>query len=487
MADSSFAVLKNVLIPKKDNFVQPADIYFGETIEKIKPHSNKLYDIQDVIGASAGIKFVKLKNGESKRNLKIYDGEFKLLLPGGIDAHVHFNTPGFEEREDFDHGSFAAASGGTTTVIDMPCTSIPAVTNIDNLETKLKALKKHSVVDYAFYAGLSADHFTNPIEVKKNIKDLIKAGVAGIKVYTISSMDSFPALSYLQIKSIAEILSKFDLPLLVHAEDKEMIEFRVKRAKHFGQNNWEAFTAARDVQAESEAVLQMIDISKETGCQIHIVHVSSGLALMHIKDAQRRKVKISAETCPHYLYFTQKDFLNRKISNYLKTTPPVKDNDDCEALWKGMSDGSIKFVTTDHAGCDPKKEKKFRDFWKVYSGIPGVEHRVPFIISEGVMKNKLTLENAVKLLSTNPAEFYHITKKGKLVKNYYADFTLIDLKNSFKVKSELMNAKGKYTPFEGKVFDCIIDETFVRGVNVFSQKKKLKAKLDHGKFVTVKR
>jgi len=190
-----------------------------------------------------------------------------------------------------------------------------------------------------------------------------------------------------------------------------------------------------------------------------------------IRSAAKENIQLTSETCPHYLYFTQKDFENDKIRNYLKTAPPVKFEEDKNALWDALKNDKLEFVTTDHAGCNPTEEKISDNFWKVYGGIPGVEHRVPFLFSEGFLKNRLTLEQTIKLLSTNAAKFFNLKDKGELVENRDADFALIDLWNSQVVASDNMHSKGKYTPFEGVTFNAIVKQTFLRGEEIMNRDK----------------
>ncbi len=187
--------------------------------------------------------------------------------------------------------------------------------------------------------------------------------------------------------------------------------------KSAGRNDWRAYCAARDDKAEAKAIKLLIDIAEKTECRIHIVHLSSRLGLDLIREAQSNGLKVTSETCPQYLFFTQEDFNNPKISAYLKTAPPVKNKIDRDALWEGLKDGTLSFVVTDHAGCDPKKEKTSENFWEVYGGIPGVEHRVPFLFSEGFLKNRLTLSQTIKLLSSNVADYFNLKTKDILKKD----------------------------------------------------------------------
>ncbi len=229
----------------------------------------------------------------------------------------------------------------------------------------------------------------------------------------------------------------------------------------------------------------MIEISKKTKCKVHIVHLSSARSLKLIKEARKSGINITAETCPHYLYFTQEDFKNLKISSFLKTAPPVKNQEDKEALWDGLNDGTLSFVTTDHAGCDPEKEKSQKNFWDVYGGIPGVEHRVPFLFSEGFKKNKLSLSNTVALLSSNAADYFNIKNKGYIKVGYDSDFTLIDLWSKEKVTAKKMHSKGKYTPFEGVTFDAVVSKTFLRGELIMNRKGRTEQTIGYGKFINI--
>ncbi len=451
--------IENVFISEKNNNLQLVNIYFDSSIKKIEPLTHKIFSWTEV---DSKTKRKKIANQFSIKN----DKQLLLAIPGGIDSHVHFDTPGYEFREDFTHASKAAIAGGTTTIIDMPCTSIPPVTTLKNFQIKLNAIKNKGKVNRYFWGGISGNDF-NIKKDEKNIFDLANAGVVGFKVYVISGMKSFSDLSYEQIKIAAKIVAESGKILAVHAEDKDLVLSRELEFKRQNKNDWKHYCKSRDVNTELIAVEKMIEVSRETNCKIHVVHLSSKKALDKINEAQNLGVKISTETCPHYLFFTQRDFENEKIRNYLKTAPPVKNEIDKKALWRGLKNGSISFVTTDHAGCNPKKEKSSENFWQVYSGIPGVQHRVSFLISEGFLKNKISLQKTIELLSTNAAKFFNIERKGELKINYDADIVLIDLWKKQKINSNEMYSKGKYTPFEGITFNCVVEKTYVGGKLIY--------------------
>lgn len=486
MKDNNLKILKNVFISSGQNRLKLIDLIFDEQIEKIVPRLNKSIDWKEISISEKWEKFKQnIPASQDPANAQIYDGRFLLLMPGGIDSHVHFNTPGFEDREDFEHGSLAAAFGGVTTVIDMPCTSLPPVTSVKNLKIKTKAIKGRSWVDYAIWGGVSGNDYKSAEYSVEKIANLVDAGVVGFKAYLISGMPTFTDLTHDQMLDVAIMVKDSNSVLAVHAEDKMTVIQRSIAAQQKGQNDWRAYCEARDDFAEAKAVAKMIGIARRARCQIHIVHLSSNLALEQIIKAQDEGLKVTTETCPHYLYFTKNDFKNETISNYLKTAPPVKNEPDREALWQGLKDGAISFVTTDHAGCDPVKEKSSWNFWDVYGGIPGVEHRVPFLFSEGFKKGRLTLSRTIDLLSTNVAKFFNLDSKGSLKIGNDADMALINLWDNQVVTSENMHSKGKYTPFEGISFDAVVDATFLRGKMISSSRGEAEVSLGYGKAVFV--
>lgn len=455
-------IIDNVFIPAGENKLQLCSIHFNNKFTKIIPTVESLFEWNDIKEPEA---LAGLKNSipvQTEIVPNSIDGNFLLAIPGGIDPHVHFNTPGYTERDTFQEASLAAAYGGVTTIIDMPCTSKPPVTTLVNYRVKQEAVKGKCHVDYAFWSGIR-DNNAELQRISQSINELADNGTAGFKVYMASGMNTFKELSDEQILSAAKIIRRTHKPLAVHAEDKIRISGIQDKSIQDGDTSWQAYCRARDIAAETDAVKRLIQIAENVDCRIHVVHLSSGAALSLIRDAQSRGLTITAETCPHYLYFTQNDFNNDAIRNYLKTAPPVKFEEDREALWSGLADGTIIFTTTDHAGCDPAKEKVSNNFFDIYGGIPGVEHRVPFLLSEGFLKGRISLAKTVSLLSTGAADYFNIKDKGYIKENFDADFALVDLWNFMDVDSSQMHSKGKYTPFEGVRFNARVEKTFLRG------------------------
>lgn len=483
---TNLKILKNVFINTKGNFLLPANIIFDTKIKDIQFLHSKEITLKQLSERVSKTEYI---NSIPKRDVakykKEYEGNFMILIPGGIDPHVHFDTPGFEFRDTFEHGTIAAAFGGVTTIIDMPCTSIPPVTSIKNFKVKLNAVKNRSLVDFAFWGGVRSNDFIHGIDVEKNIIDLSEAGVASFKAYLISGMDTFKDLNLEQMSKTVEIINKTDKPLGVHAENREMILERRGEYKENQQNTWEYYCSARDEMAELKAIEDMIKIGKQIPSKIHIVHLSSHLGLEAIKQAQKEGINITSETCPHYLEFTQGDFNNPKIRNYLKTAPPVKKELDRDALWSGLKDGSLLFLTTDHAGCNPKEEKISDNFWKVYGGIPGVEHRIPYFFSKALFEKGFTLEQCTNLVSKNVAEYFKLSSKGCLAPNKDADFALLNIWSENIISSKTMHSKGKYTPFDGIRVKVSVDQTFLRGEKIIDSDTGLEQSIGYGKFIEV--
>jgi allantoinase len=479
-------VLSNVFINVTANKLKLADIFFDDKIVNIIPKTQISVSWDEISTKEKLNAFVnKLHLVKLPPSSTVINGEFLLAIPGGIDPHVHFSTPGYENHEDFEHGSTAAAYGGTTTVIDMPCTSYPPVTSLENFRLKLLSIQPRSLVDFAFWGGVSGNDFIDDKNIQRQIDGLSKAGVAGFKVYLISGMDTFGDLNKLQLQVVADLVSQSKKIFAVHSEDKELINTRTLLIQKQGRYDWRSYCEARDDKAEMQAIKNVFDVAKRTKCKTLIVHISSQLGLNLVRNAKKDGLDFSAETCPHYLYFTQKDFDIPSISNFLKTDPPVKKEQDREALWEGLKDGIISFVSTDHAGCNPNTEKTSDNFWEVYSGIPGVEHRIPFLFSEAFHKRKFTIEQTIRLLSSNAADYFGLKKRGKLEVGYNADIALINLWDEETIKSDNMHSKGRYTPFEGVTFKAIVEKALLRGKIIADRKSPPEAVVGHGEFITI--
>ena len=225
--NNELKILKNVFLCVHSNYLIPVNIYFDKSIKRIERLTNIDISWEEIDEEPKRDKIAnKLKSKKFPSGTVIYDGQFNLVMPGAIDPHVHFDTPGFEYRDTFEHGTTAAAFGGVTTVIDMPCTSLPPVTSVNNLLIKQEAIKNRALIDYAFWGGVCGNDFDNNVNVGNNIIELSEAGVASFKAYLISGMETFKDLTFNQMKWTAEKITETGKPLGVHAEDKNLIESR---------------------------------------------------------------------------------------------------------------------------------------------------------------------------------------------------------------------------------------------------------------------
>ncbi|MDO9577892.1 MAG: amidohydrolase family protein [Candidatus Cloacimonadales bacterium] len=405
---------------------------------------------------------------------QIIELEGKLLIPGCIDAHVHFNDPGYTHHETFTTGTTAAAFGGITTVIDMPCTSVPPVTTRKNLERKLAVIEKKAVVDFALWGGIRKNDF--PLS-KNQILELWNSGVVGIKIYTISGMETFQALSY---DDIQNVFKQFPYLLFAfHAEDAEIIQNATLKLTPEELAKPENYLRSRPAEAEIKAVKKILKIGRNN--RIHFVHVGSSEAANLILR-KKKQMDVTFETCPHYLQFTAEDY--PKLLGRLKTAPPVKNESDRKFLRVCLKNEDVDFITTDHAGCDWETEKNLTDFSKVYSGIPGTQLMIPYLFSEFYQKEKVPLSTLIKLTSENAAKRYGLfPRKGSLQIGTDADFTVIDLEKPLKVDEKKLQSIGKYSPFQGDTFRCSIARTIVRGETVFESGNGIQVKPGFGKWV----
>ncbi len=400
-------------------------------------------------------------------NTEVVDLGELLTLPGGIDPHVHFNTPGFEEREDFEHGSAFACSGGITTVVDMPCTSLPPVTNLESFHNKLAKIDKRSFVDYALWGGISGNSIQKA-DWQKAMTDLWEAGVVGFKTYSMSGMETFTHLTNEQLEDVIKYGAEISALIGHHAENAEIIQSLTAQYQLDGSNDGEAYYFSRPVRAETTAIEYISKLAAKYNTKIHIVHVSSGKSASIINKGRQSGINISAETCPHYLFFNYKDFVGK--SSTLKTAPVVKTARDSQQLWDGINDGTISFIASDHAPC-PVEQKNTGSIWTDYGGIPGVGTILPILFSEAYLKGKITLAKLIEITSLNQAKRFSIYPvKGVIQKGSDADFVCIDEKKVTVIQGSKFFSKGKLTPFENWKLQGRVIETFLRGKSIYSDK-----------------
>ena len=389
----------------------------------------------------------------------------QLVVPGAIDGHVHFDDPGFTRRENFDAGTRAAAAGGVTCVVDMPCTSLPPVTSGANMARKLAVIEPKAHVDFMLWGGVSANAMTEPNWIS-NLEEVVAEGVGAIKVYMLSGMDTFRDLGAAKIEAVLHETRRLGVPVGVHAEDREMVRGLTQRLMAAGRDTPLDYAASRPAAAEVSAVETLRELCRRTGARVHVVHVAAGEVLEVIEAARDQGLPLSAETCPHFLEFTEEDL--RDMGGLLKTAPVVKTATDRERLWAGVAGGEIQHVATDHAAGEWPGEKHTGSIWTDYGGVPGVETLLPYMYSEGYRKGRLSLNRMLEVISSAPAAFFGIeSRKGRIEVGFDADLAVIDEEASWTVRADELHNLNRYTPHEGQTFAGRVTLTMVRGVEAY--------------------
>jgi len=412
---------------------------------------------------------------------KEIDVKGNMVFPGFIDPHVHFDDPGFTEREDFETGTRSAAAGGIATIIDMPCTSIPPVTSGPNFDYKLSIVKPKAYVDFAFWGGVTPQQVESG-EYKKSLKELKDRGIVGVKFYTISGMELYPRMSVPNMDKAFRLMKELNLVCAIHAEDYYLVDYYSHLMQEMGREDTESWSEGRTYEAEPEAIWSVVGITKKVGNKLHIVHLSTKEGLNIIRWAKAHGVDITTETCPQYLVFTTEDF--KKLGSVLKIAPPLRKEEDKGELWKGLKDGSIDFICTDHAAGKYPEEKSLPDIWKNYAGIPGTQLVAPSVFYYGYHKGRISLAEIQKLMSENAAKRYGLyPQKGAIKVGSDADFSVVDLDKEWTVEPSRLESKGKYSPFAGNKFKGKIYMTIVRGEIVYREDEGVIGKRGYGQFV----
>lgn len=359
-----------------------------------------------------------------------------LVLPGVIDAHIHFRDPGPTYKEDWESGSLSAAAGGVTTVIDQPNTD-PRTLDARTFELKLDRAKNHSVVDFCINGGPG------------NIPALTRLGATAIgEIFTYDHTDA-------EIETLLKEVAKAGALPTLHAEDGLVI--KEKTEKLLAEVDPEAYSAARPKMAEATAIEKVLSWVQRA----HICHLSSFQGLDLVKDARKAGKKISCEVCPHHLLFNRNDY--RKQGSFLKMNPPLRDPSDNEALWAGLRDGSIDIIASDHAPHLPEEKKQ--GIWEAPAGVPGVETMLPLMLM-AIRSNRLTLNRLVSALAAKPAEIFGLQSKGQIAPGKDADLVLVDTKAVTWINADRLHSRADWTPYEGR--QAIFPKTtLVRGTVVF--------------------
>src|SRR5579884_185458 len=389
-------------------------------------------------------------------------GEY-CVLPGLVDSHVHVNDPGREHWEGFRAATAAAAAGGCTCIVDMPLNSIPATTTVSALERKREAARNRCLVDYAFWGGV----------VPGNTDDLMplaQSGVRGFKCFLADSgVPEFARVSEADLHSAMPVIAETGLPLLVHAELPEPLMAAQMRLQST-RPDWTLHAAhleARPPEAEIEAVDLMIRLCRKYRCRVHIVHVSAAETLPLLKQARLEGLSLTAETCPHYLYFAAENVPPR--ATHFKCAPPIRDATNRELLWNALAAGVLDLIATDHSPCPPDlKQLDTGDFNTAWGGIASLSIALPAIWT-AARDRGFTLEDIARWMCADPAHLAGLQKqKGQIAAGHDADFVIFDPDARFEVTPNRLHFRHPLSPYLGEKLFGEVLQVFLRGRCIYA-------------------
>ncbi len=405
--------------------------------------------------AGGRITAVLAHDAEVPPGARLEDFGDDVLLPGLVDTHVHVNDPGRTEWEGFWTATRAAAAGGITTIVDMPLNSLPPTTTVDHLRTKQDVARSKAHVDVGFWGGALPGNV-------KDLRPLHDAGVFGFKAFlSPSGVDEFPELDQDGLaRSLAEI-SGFGGLLIVHAEDPHHLD----AAPHQGGRRYADFLASRPRDAENTAIENLIAQARRLDARVHVLHLSSSDALPLIAAAKAEGVRLTVETCPHYLTLTAEEVPDG--ASEFKCCPPIREAANQDLLWQALADGTIDCVVTDHS--PSTADLKTDDFATAWGGISGLQLSLPAIWTEARRRGH-GLEDVVRWMSTRTARLVGLDhRKGAIRAGHDADFAVLAPDETFTVDPAALEHRNRVTAYAGRTLSGVVKSTWLRGERVMSE------------------
>jgi allantoinase len=373
----------------------------------------------------------------------------EVLLPGLVDSHVHVNEPGRTEWEGFATATRAAVAGGVTTIVDMPLNSIPATTTLDALHVKRAAATGQVAADVAFWGGAVPGNL-------EQLRPLHEAGVVGFKCFLLDSgVPEFPPLDQAGLRAALTELAGFDGLLIAHAEDAEVIA----AAPEPSGRSYAGFLASRPEAAEESAIADLVAATRETGARAHVVHLADADALPILQKARADGVRITVETCPHYLSFAAEDVPDGATA--FKCCPPIRGAAHREALWTALADGDIDLVVSDHSPCTPDlKRLDSGDFGAAWGGIASLQVALP-VVWTGARARGLQLSDVVRWMGAAPAQLAGLPTKGSIAVGKDADLVAFAPDERFAVAE--LHHRNPVTPYAGRELSGVVRRSWLRG------------------------
>jgi allantoinase len=377
------------------------------------------------------------------------------LLPGAVDAHVHLNEPG-TDWEGFATGTRALAAGGVTAAVDMPLNAHPPTIDAAAFDAKRACGERAALIDFALWGGIVPGNLGH-------LDELAAGGVVGFKAFmSDSGMADFPRADDLTLYEGMRKGAALGLPVAVHAESEAITAGLAARARAAGRTGIRDYLASRPAVAEAEAIASALAIAEETGCALHVVHVSTGRGVALVAEARARGIDASCETCPHYLALTEADA--ERLGAVAKCAPPLRPAAEVEALWRALADGTLPMVASDHSPAPPELKAR-SDAFAAWGGIAGAQTTVPIVLGDGHRVRGMPLPTLVQALAGFPARRLRLRGKGRLEPGGDADLVLVDLTDHPLREPDLLY-RHPHTPFTGRTLRARIVRTLVRGRTV---------------------
>lgn len=402
-----------------------------------------------------------LTPGTPVAGAEVFDAEGKTLIPGCVDAHTHMMDPGTTENEEFPLGTKAAAMGGVTTVIDHHRT-VPAVYSVGPLREKIEYLNTRACVDFGLKGGISPDNLAE-------LEAMWQAGITGFKTFTCN-LHGVKAMNSDVLLSSFEEVKRLGGTVLIHCEDEGILCHYERALKKEGRTDNGSHWIWRNKAAERVATDMVIELAELSGCRVVIAHVSQGSILRKIRAARERGVHIYAESCPHYLYLTYEDLLER--GPWVKFTPPMNTQEGRDELRRLFAAGYVTTIGSDHCPY-PYEVKKAgeEDIWKAPNGIPGVETSLRVMLNN-VNEGCYPLSRVVECMCENPAKIYGLyPRKGHIAPGADADIVVLNMETRETLKNEDVTSKCHWTPYAGKTLQGVAESVFLRGKLIVDHRK----------------
>ena len=392
----------------------------------------------------------------------IYDAGESVVMPGLVDTHVHINEPGRADWEGFETATRSAAAGGVTTLVDMPLNSIPATTTAAALESKRAAARKKCSVNVGFWGGVVPGN-------AGELRALHRAGVFGFKCFLVpSGVPEFAHVNENDLRAALAELAALDMPLMVHAEMPGPIDEATSKVRNSDPTKYRTWLLSRPPSAETEAVELMIRLAREFNARVHIVHLSSDLSVPLIQRAKKEGLRITAETCPHYLFFASRSI--RSGQTEFKCAPPFRDLQTRKKLWAALGKGAIDFVVSDHSPSPPAlKCLDTGDFIRAWGGISSLQLGLPAVWTKMRQSND-SLKRLARWMCSGPAHLAGLEKyKGAIAVGCDADIVVWNPEKRFVVKPGMLLHRHKLTPYAKQSLRGVVEATFLRGEMIYDR------------------